>query len=129
MYTDDIEVKWFKGDNERDPSETVKIEKDGFQRQLTIETARMTDAGIYCVKARNAKMEFTVTVKGDIFTFEASKEFKFLLMLPWYQYFGIIKKNIEIFKWVYDKHKRPCEKNPIVLHILLYDMYEVFMLL
>lgn len=65
VYTDNIEVKWFKKNTELHHSTQMSITSQENFHMLTIKETTVTDAGPYCVKAKNVEMEIPLKVKGN----------------------------------------------------------------
>lgn len=68
VYTDNIKVKWYKGDNELHECTHISITSHGNHRMLTIVETEVTDSGTYFVKAQSVVLEMSLTVKGNIVT-------------------------------------------------------------
>lgn len=66
VYTDSIEVKWYKEKDELHRSKNILITSNGNQRTLTIPKTTIPDSGTYCVKAHNVEMKMSITVKGNL---------------------------------------------------------------
>ncbi|CAG2217722.1 TTN [Mytilus edulis] len=66
VYTDNIEVKWYKENEQLHKCENILIRIEKYQRMLTIEKTTVADSGNYYVKAGKVEMRIPVTVK-DMF--------------------------------------------------------------
>ncbi|CAG2191120.1 TTN [Mytilus edulis] len=66
VYTDNIEVKWYKENEQLHECENILIHIEKYQRMLTIEKTTVADSGNYYVKAGKVEMRIPVTVK-DMF--------------------------------------------------------------
>ncbi|CAG2250963.1 unnamed protein product [Mytilus edulis] len=66
VYTDNIEVQWYKEKEQLHACENMLINTNKNQHMLTIEKATIMDSGKYYVKAGNVQMEIPVIVK-DMF--------------------------------------------------------------
>ncbi|CAG2216048.1 OBSL1 [Mytilus edulis] len=64
VYSEDIHVEWFKDNTKMDQNEDLSIECEGTNRCLTIQHAKMSDAGQYTMVARNVLKYIPVTVKA-----------------------------------------------------------------
>ncbi|CAC5417542.1 MYBPC1 [Mytilus coruscus] len=64
VYTDNIEVEWYKDVNELHECTNISITSNGNHRMLTILETTVTDSGTYFVKAQNAVMKISLTVKA-----------------------------------------------------------------
>ncbi|CAC5410853.1 TTN [Mytilus coruscus] len=62
VYTYNIEVKWYKENNELHECKNISITSNGNHRTLIIVETTATD---YFVKAKNVEMEMSLTVKGN----------------------------------------------------------------
>lgn len=68
VYTDNIEVKWYKEKNELNECTHISITSNGNHRMLTIVETVVTDSGTYFVKAQSVVLEMSLTVKGNFVT-------------------------------------------------------------
>ncbi|CAG2239836.1 unnamed protein product [Mytilus edulis] len=68
VYTDNIEVKWYKENNELHECTHISITSNGNHRMLTIVETEVTDSGTYFVKAQSVVLEMSLTVKGNFVT-------------------------------------------------------------
>lgn len=64
VYTDNIEVKWYKDDNEIHECTNISITSNGNHRMLTILETTVIDSGTYIVEAQNVVMKISLKVKG-----------------------------------------------------------------
>ncbi|XP_063412340.1 uncharacterized protein LOC134695076 isoform X2 [Mytilus trossulus] len=64
VYTDKIEVTWYKDDQELPKCTNILITSKGNHRTLTILKATVPETGTYFVKAQNAEMKISLTVKA-----------------------------------------------------------------
>ncbi|CAG2185930.1 unnamed protein product [Mytilus edulis] len=69
VYSEDINVEWSKDDAKIKQNENISIEIDGKDHCLTIQQAKLSDAGQYMMAAGNVRKHVTVTVEA-MFTSE-----------------------------------------------------------
>lgn len=66
---DNAEVRWLKDGVELElDNENVTVTTDGLIRRLTIHSPSIADSGKYTCDARDDTIDFTVNVKGAIFS-------------------------------------------------------------
>ncbi|CAG2227756.1 TTN [Mytilus edulis] len=66
VYAENIEVKWYKENEQLHKCENILIRIEKYQRMLTIEKTTVADSGNYYVKAGKVEMRIPVNVK-DMF--------------------------------------------------------------
>lgn len=65
VYTDNIEVQWYKEKEHLHECENMLINTNKNQHMLTIVKTTIADSRKYYVKAGNVQMEIQVIVKGN----------------------------------------------------------------
>ncbi|XP_052090203.1 uncharacterized protein LOC127726788 [Mytilus californianus] len=64
VYSEDINVEWSKDDAKIKQKENISIENDGMHHCMTVQQAKLSDAGQYLVVAGNVRKQVTVNVQG-----------------------------------------------------------------
>lgn len=65
VYSDDINVEWFKDDAKIKQNESISIEIDGKDHFMKVKNAKLSDAGQYVMVAGNVQKQLTVTIEGS----------------------------------------------------------------
>ncbi|VDH93208.1 Hypothetical predicted protein [Mytilus galloprovincialis] len=63
VYSEDINIEWYKDDTKVKQNKNISIEIDGKDHCMTIQQAKLSDAGQYMVSAGNVEKQVTVTVE------------------------------------------------------------------
>lgn len=64
-----FQVDWFKDNEKINQNNNIMINSDGMHHYLTIQQAKLSDAGQYILTAGNVSKQLTVIIKGNLYIF------------------------------------------------------------
>lgn len=66
VYSNDIDVEWLKDEKKIEQNDNTLIESEGRYHCMTVQHAKLSDAGQYIMVAENVQKHIPVTVQGNI---------------------------------------------------------------
>ncbi|KAG7466821.1 hypothetical protein MATL_G00146350 [Megalops atlanticus] len=69
-----VQVSWYKDGIQLLPQTGIEIQSDGIMKTLTVKSAKLSDAGVYCCTTTDDTIQFNVEVKAPPVRFSALPE-------------------------------------------------------
>lgn len=64
LFKDTPNWKWFKGNEEIEPTDKIEVKKDGKEMTLTVKNAQPNDVGEYAIEVEGRRYSAKLTLGG-----------------------------------------------------------------